>query len=1109
MTTPLHLLILEDSNTDAELIISHLRQAGYELDWRQVTSREDFLAALDDDFDIILADYHLPKWNAMQALHLLKEKGIDIPVIVVTGAISEEVAVACMKEGASDYLIKDRLQRLGSAVAQVLENKKLQEQKRAFEAALLHAAEEWRRTFDAMSDMITVQDADFHIIRANRAIVDALGTSFQDILGKHCYQVIHDLSCPIVDCPTVKTKRTGKSEDAIIWEPKLGKWLMVRSSPIWDEEGNFRGVVHVMRDVSQNKAIEEALRESEERYRRLLDTSLVGIFIIQNGEVKYCNRGLAEIFGYDSPVQIQGKTIQELVYAEDYPEVVRAIEGTDPATNGARHYRFRGIRADGSLVHVDTLGQTIEYDGKPATQGFLIDITAQVQAERERLVRGRQQAVIAKLGQLALAGIPLDELMDKTVKMVAETLEVEFCKVLELQPDGNELLLKAGVGWQEGVVGQARVAITVNSQVGYTLATYEPVIVEDFLFETRFQISPLLNEHHVVSSISVIIHGQERPYGILGAHSARYRQFTRDDANFLQATANILAERIRQQRAEEALRESEWALGIRNRIAYILLSKPEAEIYDEVLQVVLQAMESEYGYFGYINEQGALVLPTLTTDVWEQCNMPDKESVFQPEEWGGLWGRALQEKRTLFANEGLSPPFGHVSIQCVIVTPILYQDVLVGIIAVANRPTPYTEKDVELLTSIADYVAPVLYAQLQQKIEKKERERLEEQYIQMQKLEAIGQLTTGIAHDFNNMLTPIISLAELIRVHTHPTDRNHHLAKDILQAGRRAAQLVQQLLAFSRKQIVRPKLLDAAEMLKESESVLLRVLPENIHLHIEAEIGQSFVYMDPTQWQQMILNLALNARDAISDGGHLTITLDNVTLSEKEAALLDEVEAGSYVRLIVRDTGMGMSEEVKARIFEPFFTTKQRGRGTGLGLASVYGTIKQNKGDILCESEEGKGTVFTIYLPRVSQPLSQPQHEDLSAVWLRGNETILLVEDDPNVRRTTLITLQQLGYTVLEAKDGPDAVLVASNYTEPIALLLTDVIMPGIDGAVLAQELKRFHPDMKVLFMSGYPGEVIAQRGILASATSFLYKPFTPQALGQKVRALLDGKEAG
>ncbi|NOZ71298.1 MAG: PAS domain S-box protein, partial [Chloroflexi bacterium] len=497
MTTPLHLLILEDSNTDAELIVSHLRQAGYELDWRQVTSREDFLAALDDDLDLILADYHLPKWDAMQALHLLKEKGIDIPVIVVTGAISEEVAVACMKEGASDYLIKDRLQRLGSAVAQVLENKKLQEQKRAFESALLHAAEEWRRTFDAMSDMITVQDADFRIIRANRAIVDALGISFQDILGKHCYQVIHDLSCPIVDCPSVRTKRTGKSEDAIIWEPKLGKWLMVRSSPILDEEGNFKGVVHAMRDVSQNKAIEDALRESEERYRRLLDTSLVGIFIIQNGEVKYCNRGLAEIFGYDSPVQIQGKTIQELVYAEDYPHVVQAIEGTDPATTGARHYRFRGVRADGSLVHVDTLGQTIEYDSKPATQGFLIDMTAQVQAERERLVRGRQQAVIAKLGQLALAGTPLDELMDETVKMVAETLEVEFCKVLELQPDGNELLLKAGVGWQEGVVGQARVAVTVNSQAGYTLATYEPVIVEDFLFETRFQIPPLLNEHHV------------------------------------------------------------------------------------------------------------------------------------------------------------------------------------------------------------------------------------------------------------------------------------------------------------------------------------------------------------------------------------------------------------------------------------------------------------------------------------------------------------------------------------------------------------------------------------------------------------------------------------
>ncbi len=1104
MPQPLRVLILEDSELDAQLMLHKLREAGYEPEWQRVISENEFRAALKPELDIILADYSLPQWTALEALHVLNESQLDVPFIIVTGSVSEEVAVQCMRSGASDYLLKDRLGRLGSAVAQAIENRHLHRQQQAYEAALINAAEEWRQTFDAMTDMITVQDRDFRIMRANRAAVEAMGTTFEEILGRQCFDIFHGLNCPIANCPFVRTQETGRSEESIIWEPTMNKWLMVKTNPMWDSDGELAGVVHVMRDITQMIETEQALRASEERYRNLLDTSLVGIFIAQDYTIKYCNQGLAEILGYESPAELHGVAIKSFTYPDDYPLVAMEADMRVPGSTG-RRYRFRGLRKDGSIVYLEALGRVIEYEDRPAIQSFVIDVTPQITAEREREMRNRQQAEVAQFGQVALAGMPLTSLMNMAAKTVAETLAVDFSAVLQWHPESEQLLLAAGVGWRTDELSQTTLTASTDFHAGYTLSRRHPIAVADFSLEERCQPSPLLRQHQIAAGVGVIIQGDTRPFGLLTAYSSQPRTFSQDDIHFIQAIANVLAEAIRQEAAKQALLRSERALSFRNQVAHVLLTAREDQVYLEVLKVVMQALDSQLGLFGFVNDDGNLVIPTFSEEIWEQCRMSDKRNVFPPETWGGLWGRTLKERRTQLENEGMQVPEGHMPVQRAVATPVLYQDQVIGLIMAANREDPYTDEDAALLSSIADYVAPVLHAQLRRQAEEKERKLLEAQYQQVQRLDAIGQLTTGIAHDFNNMLTPIISLSELIRMRTPKNDRTYELAGSIIAAGKRAAELVRQLLAFSRQQVVRPEVLDVADVLAESQSVLTRVISEDIKLHIYTHKKQSFLLMDPTQLQQIVFNLVVNARDAMPTGGDLTISVDNVEIDAEAAAQLSEIEPGPYVRLSISDTGHGMSPEVQARMFEPFFTTKERGQGTGLGLASVYGIVKQNKGDIVCESEEGKGTTFTIYLPRVKAPPTVAEKAaEFDLGWLRGKETILLVEDDDHVREVAMATLKQLGYTVLEAPEGTEALLLARQYEKKIDLMLSDVIMPNIDGVALAEEIRRFRPDIKVLFMSGYPGDVIKRRGTRISDANFIQKPFAPQTLAKHIRALLE-----
>jgi two-component system cell cycle sensor histidine kinase/response regulator CckA len=384
-----------------------------------------------------------------------------------------------------------------------------------------------------------------------------------------------------------------------------------------------------------------------------------------------------------------------------------------------------------------------------------------------------------------------------------------------------------------------------------------------------------------------------------------------------------------------------------------------------------------------------------------------------------------------------------------------------------------------------------------------ERRRLEQHLLQSQKMEAIGRLAGGVAHDFNNLLTVITGYSQWMLDELPSGSELCESASEILLAANRAAALTNQLLSFCRNQVIQPILVDLNTLVALLDQMLRRVIGEDIKLVTTTSPDLGLVRADPVQIEQVILNLAVNARDAMPAGGKLIIETANADISEKDARTGLDCAPGSYVMLAVTDFGCGIDDDIKAHIFEPFFTTKEKGKGTGLGLSTVYGIVKQGGGHIRVESQPGAGAVFRIYYPRASGsilPSVLPKRE----IQTGGTETILLVEDEAAVRRVVTDMLLRLGYTILDAPDGRTAQKFVMEYEKPIQLLLTDVVMPEVSGRELARRLRTVRHDLKVLFMSGYADDAIIRQGILDPGAAYLQKPFTPDALAGKIRELLD-----
>jgi PAS domain S-box-containing protein len=389
-----------------------------------------------------------------------------------------------------------------------------------------------------------------------------------------------------------------------------------------------------------------------------------------------------------------------------------------------------------------------------------------------------------------------------------------------------------------------------------------------------------------------------------------------------------------------------------------------------------------------------------------------------------------------------------------------------------------------------------------------EHKKLEEQLLQSQKMEAVGRLAGGVAHDFNNMMTVVIGYSEFLLSKLKKEDTDYKSVEGIMNAGKRAASLTQQLLAFSRKQVLQPHVVNLNAIVTDLEKMLKRLIGEDIDLQLGLDSKLGAVRADPSQMDQIIMNLAVNARDAMPRGGKIAIETANVELDEEYCRIHMAVQPGPYIMLAVSDTGSGMDKETQSRIFEPFFSTKEEGKGTGLGLSTVYGIVKQSGGNIWVYTEPGQGTTFKIYFPRIEEATEPRKQEEDSDKSFRGSETILLAEDEEMVRDLACKVLAEMGYTVLAASNGEEALQICERHKEPIHLMLTDVVMPQMSGRELAESTVRLYPEMKVIYMSGYTDNSVTRNGMLEPGVNFVQKPFTPLSLTKKVREVLDASES-
>ena len=428
----------------------------------------------------------------------------------------------------------------------------------------------------------------------------------------------------------------------------------------------------------------------------------------------------------------------------------------------------------------------------------------------------------------------------------------------------------------------------------------------------------------------------------------------------------------------------------------------------------------------------------------------------------------------------------------------------IGVIEVLNKATGQINRDdLDILVVIASIAA----AAIERTNNTEALRQKDVQLQQLQKMESLGRLAGGVAHDFNNLLTIMQGFSEMIVSSLGPSATGRMYAEEILKAVERASGLTRQLLAFSRKQVLEPRVVNLNELVSNLEKMLQRLIGEDVNLFTKLDPHLGLVKADPTQVEQVVMNLSVNARDAMSEGGSLTIETANVALDELYARQSTDLGPGRYVLLSVNDTGTGMDQATLAKLFEPFFTTKAPGKGTGLGLSIVYGIVKQSHGHVAVTSEVGCGTTFKIYLPQVEVADPGPVVTEMASTAVQGSETILVVDDEEQVRSLECGVLQASGYKVLPAGDGEEALRICRESSEPIHLLVTDIVMPMMNGRELARRAALLHPSMRVLFVSGYPDEAEISSERAAGKTNFLQKPFTSDTLLRRIRQSLDGME--
>ncbi len=851
---------------------------------KHIKDDNEFEQALQSrNLHLVITDYYLRWSNGLDILHRVKSVCPHCPVIMFTASGNEEVAVQAMKEGLDDYISKktQNFVRLRRAVSTLLKSSAAMQRVGAVEARL-------QTLLERLNVGVFRSTPDGRLIEANPACLRILGLQSREE-AEHIN--LAEFYTSISDRKRLLQSLYEKGylhEKEIQLRRRDGKIIWVAVTEILDRQADGEIFIEgILEDISQRKEAEIALKESEERYRQLVEHSPFAMIVHYKGVVQYVNPAAVQLLKARSPEDLLGKNVMEFVHP-DFCEIVRErMQRMAQQRLPLELLHEKLVCVDGTVIDAEVMALPVTFDGRPAAQVVIRDITRQMQMEEELKRREAQFRLLIENASDIIAVV-----------------------------DAN---------------GQLRYrSPSVRALLGYELDEVQNMSVFD------------------------LIHPED-------VHRTR-NQFIR------------------------LLRE--------------------------------QGANSPYLRFRLRHKNG---------------------------EWRMLEAVAKN---------------------------LLHDPAIQGIVVNARDVT--------------------------------DRIILEEQLYQSQKMEAIGRLAGGIAHDFNNLLTAIQGYADLVLHELPDTDPLREDVAEIARATQRATALTRQLLTFSRKQILKPRIIHLNQILADMENMLSRLIGENIDLIIRMSPDLHTVKADPSQIEQVIMNLAVNARDAMPEGGKLMIETRNVLLDDLYVSKHKEMSPGEYVMMAFTDTGIGMDHSTRERAFEPFFTTKERGKGTGLGLSLVYGIVKQSGGSIFVYSERGMGTTIKIYLPRSKQKTDIEETQTVDLSNLRGEETILVVEDEDLLRELARRVLESYGYRVLDAPNAEVAIELCKQRQEPIHLLLTDVVLPKMNGRQLAEYLLSERPGIQILFMSGYTDDVVLTREIIDKRFEFLQKPFTTEMLVQKIRKILD-----
>jgi PAS domain S-box-containing protein len=1022
MATTINVLLVEDSQDDADLVLRELRHAGFDPKWKRVETEPDFLTEIKSSPDIILSDYSMPQFSGIRAAELLQKSLLDIPFILISGTVGEDVAVDAMKHGATDYLLKDRLVRLGIAVEHALEQKRLRDERNLIEDARRASEARYRTLFDYAPDGIVIADSKSFYLDANPSICRMLGYTREEFIGLHASNIVSQKEIQNIAPALGAIKARTDYNREWQFKRKDGSFFDAEVIATAMPDGNLLGMI---RDITERKKFERELDVAHEKMRQLLKHSPAVIYTLKIDGEKITpvvvSDNIERLLGFISEECTTHTWWVDHLHPEDRDRALATLQMA--LTQNGYSMEYRVLHKDGTYRWVEDNNRLLrDADGRP---NFMVGVWTDI-SERKHL-----EEVLRKTSRQESGRKKKKIILELVVIFgLAALAEAVLCFTDVLEPLLDKLVSKFKGNLDDLLVPPAILLL------GFLIFSYRRWRDAQTRVGEQANIQEALRKLH-------------------GELEKRIHQRTVDLANANEALRTQIAER---KQAQDELVSKTALL--------------EAQV-DSTLDGIL-----------VVNEQRKIILKNQR--LFQLFKIPD--DIARDEDDSKLRKHVTdQMKDPKQFNERVSYLYEH--------------------------PDEIGREEITLSdgTILDRYSAPIRsqtgkhYGRIWAFRDITEQRKLEAQFRQSQKMEGIGQLAGGVAHDFNNILAVIQMQADLLKADGNLSTIQLEFANDIGAASQRAAALTRQLLMFSRKQTLKPCDLDFNESINDLTKMLRRTLGENIELQFKFAMQPLFVHADGGMIDQVLLNLAVNARDAMPDSGQLVIETSAVEFDETSASHSGQIRPGKFVCLSVSDTGCGISKENLSRIFEPFFTTKEVGKGTGLGLATVFGIVQQHKGWVNVYSEVGRGSTFRIYLPRLEKVSEQKVEQPKLTAMRGGNETILLVEDDAFLRASIRKALTQLGYHVLQAVNGVEALDVWNQHSDEIHLLLTDLVMPGgISGIELSGQLLELKPKLKVIYASGYSAEVAIKDFPLQEGVNFLTKPFEAQKLAQTIRNILD-----